>query len=154
VARLTIVLALLIAVLFVVPSRAISQRTLARSGTVFGQGPEIHLLPNVGRVGTQVEVIGLGYRAGSRVQLFYGVPGAEFLARPLADAIVSARGTFRAGFIISCALVVAGSTNAQHPPRRCPLSPAAPFRAIVIGGFVDHKFVDKRTAVEGLIVTG
>jgi hypothetical protein len=46
-----------------------------------------------------------------------------------------------------------GNTD-LHPPRSCPLSPASPFRAVVIGGFADHHYSHKKTAVESFIVTG
>lgn len=125
-----------------------------RVQTVFGLGPEFHLLPNFGPVGTRVLVVGLGYRPGTRVNILYGSPNAEFLPEPIATATVASNGRFRTTFIVSCAFVVLNMRSALHPPRRCPLSPSAPFRAIILGGFVDHQFTHKRTATEGFIVTG
>jgi hypothetical protein len=152
----------LVLLMLLVASPVTSSTTQAVAGepgsprvrTVFGLGPELHLLPNIGPVGTQVLVIGLGYRARARVNIVYGSPSASFMPQPIATATVSGNGTFRTTFTVSCALVVLNTRNAMHPPRRCPLSPSAPFRAVIIGGFIDHQFTNKRTATEGFIVTG
>jgi len=122
--------------------------------TVFSQGPELHLLPNVGRVGTRVLAAGIGYRPGGIVHIVYGTPNAGFLPLSVARAIVSRAGTFRTSFVVSCAFVVAGTTQALHPPQHCPLSSAQPFRAVIVGAFVGRNLKQIRTESMGFIVTG
>jgi hypothetical protein len=114
----------------------------------------LQLLPNVGPVGTKVLVVGVDYRPGSRVNIVYGSPNASFMPQPLGSGVIPPNGTFRTTFTVSCGFVVLHTRQAMHPPKRCPLSSSAPFRAVVIGAFIDHRFVYKRTEVMGFIVTG
>lgn len=140
--------ALLIAVL---PSLAVAAPVRApMAATIYGQGPELHLLPNHGAVGTRVHVYGLGYPPGSRVQIVYGAPNAEFLiASPLAVATASPRGTFQTAFTVTCAQVVFKA----NPPGKCSLGKGWSVRLMMIGGFVDHNFGHKKTAALEFTVT-
>ena len=112
-----------------------AQGTSMRTRTVFGQGPELHLLPRYGAVGTRILVVGLGYRPGVRVRILAGPPGAEFDLRPLARAKTSSEGVFRTSFMVTCRLA-AGLTAANG---QCQAAP----RALIIGGFVDTGFSNK-----------
>src|SRR5450759_2891721 len=102
----------LLTLLIASPATSYATRAVAgeagalRVRTVFGLGPELHLLPNIGPVGTKVLVIGLGYRPGARVNIVYGSPNASFMPQPIVTAAVSGNGTFRTTFTVSCALVV------------------------------------------------
>src|SRR5579872_7464299 len=62
--------------------------------TVYGRGPEIHLLPNYGTIGTKMQIFGRGYGPGRRVGILLGGFGAEYLARPLMTVRVARDGTF------------------------------------------------------------
>ncbi|MGH2441901.1 MAG: hypothetical protein ACRDFX_01910 [Chloroflexota bacterium] len=122
-----------------------------RTATVFGRGPELHLLPNFGRVGTRVLVVGLGYPPRVRVNVYYGGLQAEFMPVPIVHAMTSTKGTFRTWFTVDCRFIALSTTHALHPPASCP---TRTFRPIAIGGFVGHNFAHKKTAVVGLVVTG
>jgi len=64
--------------------------TSLRTSTVFGKGPELHLLPDIGPVGTRVSVAGLGYSPGAHIRIIFGSPNAEFMPQSLASASVAA----------------------------------------------------------------
>lgn len=140
--------ALLIAIL---PSLAVAAPVRApMASTVYRQGPELHLLPNYGAVGTRVHVYGLGYRPGSRVRIVYGAPNAEFLmGSPLAVATASRRGTFQTNFTVTCDLVIFKANS----PARCSLGKGYSVRLVMIGGFVGRSFTHKKTATLGFTVT-
>jgi len=125
-----------------------------RTSTVFGKGPELHLLPDIGPVGTRVSVVGLGYPSGAHIRIIYAALKAEFMPQPLASASVAANGTFRTAFTVTCAFVVLHSRLALHPPKVCPLSAAAPLRAVVVGTLVDQRFLHQQSEIEGFVVTG
>lgn len=125
-----------------------------RTSTVFGRGPELHLLPNFGPVGTRVSVVGLGYPRGAHIRIIYGSPNAEFMPQPIASATVAVNGTFRTAFTVPCAFVVLHSRRALHPPKTCPLSSTSPFRAVVVGTQIGQRFPHKPTESQGFIVTG
>lgn len=74
--------------------------------TVFGQGPEVHLFPSFGPVGTHVRVVGLGYPLGAHVRIVYGPPNAEYRSQPLASATAGARGRFYTGFTVTRAMLL------------------------------------------------
>ena len=74
--------------------------------TVLGHGPELHLFPSFGPVGTHVAVVGLGYVPGTRVRIVYGPPNAEFTGQILAIGTVGARGRFYTGFTVSRKLLL------------------------------------------------
>lgn len=137
------------------PGRLTSHSTPSlRTSTVFGQGPELHLLPDIGPVGTRVSVAGLGYPPGAHIRIIYGSPNAEFMPQSLASASVAANGTFRTAFTVTCAFVVLHSRLALHPPKTCPLSAAAPLRAVAVGTLVDQRFPHQQSEIEGFVVTG
>jgi len=128
--------------------------TSLRTSTVFGKGPELHLLPDIGPVGTRVSVAGLGYSPGAHIRIIFGSPNAEFMPQSLASASVAANGTFRTAFTVACAFVVLHSRLALHPPKTCPLSATVPLRAVAVGTLVDQRFPHKQTEIEGFVVTG
>jgi hypothetical protein len=135
----------------ILPTAAVAAPVAAPSvRTVYGMGPEIHLLPDYGPVGTTVQVYGLGYRPGAQVRIVYGAVRAEFMPSPLATAVVSPQGRFHVSFRVTCGLVVIR----MNPPRTCSLSGVNPYRLVAIGGFAGYTFAHKRTAVTGFTVTG
>jgi len=138
------------------PIQHTASKTLTtRARTVLGQGPELHLLPNFGPVGTRVSVVGLGFRPGAHVNIAYGSPNAEFMPQPIAAGTASMTGRFHTTFTVTCAFVVVGSTQALHPPRHCPLSSSNPFRAVIVGAIPDdHRSFRRRTETLGFIVKG
>jgi hypothetical protein len=117
----------------------------ARTQTVFGQGPELHLLPSYGPVGTTVLVVGLGYRPGSRVAIKYGPPNAEFMPTPVARVTVSAQGTFRTTFRATCQFI----TLRRQAPSRCTSAVAHPL--IFVG--LANTGTPQRTQTTAFIVT-
>jgi hypothetical protein len=141
---LTLTLIVLIAGLMGVGS-VMAQGAASRTRTVFGRGPELHLLPRYGAVGTTIMVVGLGYRAGARVRVLAGPPGAEFDLRPLAHATASSQGMFRTSFRVTCRLAAGRrASNGQ-----CQATP----KSLIIGGFVGNSFSHKRT-VTAAFITG
>jgi hypothetical protein len=116
-----------------------SARELDVPKPLFHRGAELHLLPSYGSVGTKVQVLGLGYRPGGRVDVLAGMPGTEF-ALPLAHATVAPDGTFRTNFVVTCTLVT------LTPGGRCPVARHYP---LILGSFEDRRgmsFTHKATS--------
>lgn len=111
-------------------------RAAAPVATVLGKGPEVHLFPSYGPVGTHVTVVGLGFRPGAQVRIVYGPPNAEFLTPPLAGATVGPLGRFYTGFTVTRKLLLG---HAMQP--------------LIVGGFEAAKAGQGGTAVTAFIVT-
>jgi hypothetical protein len=104
--------------------------------TVFGHGPEVHLSPSFGPVGTHVAVVGLGYHPGAHVRIVFGPPNAEFNASPIARATVGSRGRFYTGFTVTRRLLLGHATQ-----------------SLIVGGFETGNSGASGTAVTAFIVT-
>lgn len=127
--RLVLSLSLVLILATACPAWARTQVAKTRASTVFGRGPEIHLLPSFGPKGTRVTVVGLGYQPGVRVRVLYGPPNSEFVTTPLATAVVDSRGRFQTSFVV----------HGPSPPRLTPL---------IIGGLAGSQ-----TAMTAFIIT-
>jgi hypothetical protein len=111
-------------------------RASAPVPTVLGRGPEVHLFPSFGPVGTHVTVVGLGYPPGARVRIVYGPPNAEYSSQPLARATVGARGRFYTGFTVTRPLLLGQK-----------------MQPLILGGFEDGTGPSSAAATTAFIVT-
>lgn len=104
--------------------------------TVLGKGPEVHLFPSFGPVGTHVTEVGVGYRPGAHVRIVYGPPNSEFNRHPLARSIVGPRGRFLTGFSVTRTLLLG---HVIQP--------------LIVGAFESGNTGSSGTAVTAFIVT-
>ena len=104
--------------------------------TVLGKGPEVHVVPSFGPVGTQVTVVGLGYRSGAHERIVYGPPNAEFNQQPLAQSIAGSRGRFFTSFIVTRPLLLGQRV-----------------RPLILGGFEIGSTSQSGAATTAFIVT-
>jgi hypothetical protein len=104
--------------------------------TVLGRGPEMHLFPSFGPVGTHVTVVGIGYRPGAHVRIVYGPPNSEFFPGPIAISTTGPRGRFYTGFTVTRKLLLG------HP-----------MQPLIMGGFERGNPGRSGTAVAAFIVT-
>lgn len=124
----------------------VNGETSVRTQTVFGRGPELHLQPSYARLDAPVRAVGLGFRPGAKIQVFFGTPGAELITRhPLATTTVRPDGTFNTSIRLTCMSYRYAS----------PTSPAQCVRGwgpLIVGAVADHRFVNKQTQDVGFVV--
>lgn len=116
-----------------------SQPSSAALATVFGRGPELHLLGassprtgehsfNVAHAGTRVTAVGLGFHAGSRVRIIYAMASTNFLLKPIAQSVVGPQGRFEASFPVT-------RTMAHGGPWAAPGHYTQPIRPLLIEAY-------------------
>lgn len=132
--------------LMIAVSPTLAQGGSSRVPTVYKRGPEIHLLPDWGPVGTRVQVFGLGYRAGQRVGIAVGGPGAE-MSGSLVQTTVRPNGSFHVSWRITCRLIRAFFKSCQVP------SSNGLFLMLVGGYDIHAKSMGSKTQTTGFTIS-
>lgn|GEM_PF-6464087 len=113
-----------------------------RIRTVYGLGPEVHLLPDFGRLGTRFRIYGLGYRPGERVGVYVAGLGAEFLRTPLVQIRVGRRGAFRVRLRVSCRMASVAYAARRSRSGPCKQRYRIDRDKVVIVGAFNHRGPD------------
>lgn len=124
------------------------------ASTVYGKGAEIHLLPDWGPVGTQVQVFGRGFQPGQVVRVSPGIIGADMgLTIRLAQTRVRPDGSFRTAWRVTCSLIYVDFYN-KHPRKRCRIPGSNGMFFILVGAYGRHaRSLGAKTQTTGFTIT-